>query len=203
MVNTTDTPTDRHHLAALRLLDIDLARRGEDTVELLPVRPHHEPLAKNPVHAPRNQHHDTDPPDDPAPRGRRHDGTIRTTGWLQLGSHPVSSGLWATLTGAIPGFALIHVCAWLALILPTAAYALWRVTTRRLLPASTAVNRDRRRADQLRPGTAVRLHGPIGPVGVITHLTRVADDRVLIGFDGGGTRLLPADAECHVVELRD
>lgn len=199
MVNTTDTPTDRHHLAALRLLDTHPAGRGEDTVELAPIRPHRASPAGNPA----RDHHDTDPPDDPAPRGRRRDGTIRTTGWLQLGPHPVSSGLWATLTGAIPGFTLIHACPWLALVLPAAAYALWRVTTRRLLPASTAVNRDRRRADRLRPGTAVRLHGPIGPVGVITRVTSAADDRVLIAFDGGGTRLLPADAECHVVELRD
>jgi hypothetical protein len=138
----------------------------------------------------------------PPPRGRQPDGTIRTTGWLQLGTWPISSGLWAALASAALGLALIDLYTWLPLILPAAAYATWFTATRWVRPASTAANLDRERAEDLQPGTAIRIYGPIGPVGIVDQVTPASNQQVLIRFTGGTQHFLPADARCHIVELR-
>ncbi|MGI8313131.1 hypothetical protein [Saccharopolyspora hattusasensis] len=146
-----------------------------------------------------------DSPNQPTtpPRGHQPDGTIRTTGWLQLGKIPISSGLWATLTGAALGLALIDLHAWLPLILPAAAFAAWFATTRWLRPASAATNVEQVNADELLPGDAIRIYGPIGPVGIVDQVTPANNQQVLVRFTGGTQRFLPEDARCHLVQLRN
>ncbi|MER7011796.1 hypothetical protein ABT324_10250 [Saccharopolyspora sp. NPDC000359] len=147
---------------------------------------------------------DFDFPDElpPPPRGQRPDGTIRTTGWLQLGRHPISSGVWAALAGAASGFALIDLATWLPAALPALTCTAWYATTRWLRPTSPAVNRERVRADELLPGDPIRLHGPIGPVGIVEQVTPDTQQHVRIRFTGGTHQTLPADTRCHVVHLR-
>lgn len=143
-------------------------------------------------------------PDQPTtpPRGHQPDGTIRTTGWLQLGTFPISSGLWAALTGAALGLALIDLHTWLPLILPAAAFAAWFATTRWLRPASAATNVEQVHADELLPGDAVRIYGPIGPVGIVDQVTPANNQQVLVRFSGGTQRFLPEATRCHLVQLR-
>ncbi|MCI2416551.1 hypothetical protein MOQ72_03875 [Saccharopolyspora sp. K220] len=191
-------PTDNPSLAA--------------TIEIPPVRPDNtarEPLGKITPESTRDDLSDTDEtyfdfPGEPAPppRGQQLDGTVRTTGWLQLGRWPISSGLWAALAGAALGLALIDLNTWLPLILPAAAYAAWFGTVRWLRPASSATNINRVRADELHPGDPVRIYGPIGPVGIVDQVTPASYRQVLIRFTGGTQRFLPADTRCHVVYLR-
>ncbi|CAM02867.1 hypothetical protein A8924_3987 [Saccharopolyspora erythraea NRRL 2338] len=136
-------------------------------------------------------------------RGQRRDGIIRTTGWLQIGGRMVSSGLWALLAGLALGLALLPVSPWFAAALPLAFYLVWRVSTRWIWPATRAVNRGRAPAEELLPGTAVRLHGPIGPVGIVERVQPARRDRVRIDYEGGTRRVVPAGTRCHLVELRD
>ncbi|GAA4616579.1 hypothetical protein [Saccharopolyspora hordei] len=164
-----------------------------------------EPLGKTAAETTRlDDTDDFDFPDEPAPqpRGQRPDGTIRTTGWLQLGRTPISSAWWAALAGAAPGLALIDHAAWLPIALPALTCTAWYATTRWLRPASPAVNRERLRADELLPGDAIRLHGPIGPVGIVEQVTPSTDDHVVVHFTGGTRQTRRADATCHLVRLR-
>ncbi|MGP4018903.1 hypothetical protein [Saccharopolyspora sp. 5N708] len=196
-------PTDNPSLAAT----IEMAPLR--TTELGPTDIAREPLAKI---TPETTRDDLDEPDEhyfdfpgqlpPPPRGRQPDGTIRTTGWLQLGPWPISSGLWAALTGAALGLALIDLQTWLPVILAATAYATWFTTTRWLRPASSAANVGRVRAEDLHPDTPVRIYGPIGPVGIVDQVTPASYQQVLVRFTGGTQRFLPADTRCHVVELR-
>ncbi|QUH02951.1 hypothetical protein HUO13_20915 [Saccharopolyspora erythraea] len=136
-------------------------------------------------------------------RGQRRDGIIRTTGWLQIGGRMISSGLWALLAGLALGLALLPVSPWAVAALPLAFYLAWRVSTRWIWPATRAVNRGRAPAEELLPGTAVRLHGPIGPVGIVERVRPARRDRVRIDYEGGTRRIVPAGTRCHLVELRD
>lgn len=175
---------------------------AEVTTEIAAISDAREPLGKTAPETTR----DTDQfdfPDEPPPppRGQRPDGTIRTTGWLQLGRRPISSGLWAALAGAAPGLALTDLAPWLPVALPVLTCTAWYATTRWLRPASPAVNRERVRADELLPGDPVRIYGPIGPVGIVEQATP-SGDQVLVRFTGGTQRFLPADARCHVAHLR-
>lgn len=139
----------------------------------------------------------------PRARGTRRDGTVRTTGWLQLGRWPVSSGWWALLGGLAAGLVLSGLTPWAVPALALAGWVCWRVATRWVWPSSTAVNVDRVPAEDLEPGTEVRLFGPIGPVGVVDQVTPTRYDQVLVRFTGGTQRFLPTGTGCHVVELRD
>lgn len=165
-----------------------------------------EPLGKLHSATTRDELVDPDERDHPTPdlttraRGTRRDGTIRTTGWLQIGTHPISSGLWAALAGAAAGFAAPTSSPWPALVLAALAWFAWFATTRWLRPASPARNRERLPAEQLQPDTPIRIHGPIGPVGVVDETTRTGQ-HVHIRFIGGTQRTTTADATCHVVEL--
>lgn len=166
-----------------------------------------EPLGKLHSATTRDELVDPDDPGErPTPdltthaRGTRDDGTIRTTGWLHIGTQPVSSGLWAILAGAAAGFALPTSSMWPALLLAALAWCAWFATTRWWRPASPARNRERLPADQLQPDTPIRIHGPIGPVGVVDETTRDGE-QVHIRFIGGTHRTTTADATCHVVEL--
>lgn len=179
--------------------------------ELTPIREQalhgHETLAKTtPAHSQRRDvGEDLDFPDQPPPtppRGTQADGTIRTTGWLQIGPLAISSGLWAALGGLATGLALTWLWAWLPLVLAVAGLLGWWVWTRTLRPASRAINLRRAPAANLRPGTPVRLYGAIGPVGIVETVTDDAE-QVTVTFTNGHQRHLRPHRECHLVDILD
>ncbi|SMC54887.1 hypothetical protein [Lentzea albidocapillata] len=141
------------------------------------------------------------------PRGLTAEGWVRTTGWLQVGDHPVSSVLLAALAGLL--WALVGAAA-LVTEFPVAAGVLtlttpvlfgvsWWLFTTRLRPASTARNVDTCRADELEPGDTIRLHGSIGPIGEVAEVA--LDDDVRVVLYGGGRRTWARDDVVHLAEL--
>ncbi|SFS81535.1 hypothetical protein [Saccharopolyspora flava] len=190
------------------LADRETLVRGE----LTPIRDEalhgHETLVKiTPEHSRRRDvGEDLDFPDQAPPtppRGTLADGTIRTTGWLQIGPLAISSGLWATLAGAATGLALTRVWAWLPLVLAVTGLACWWLWVRRWRPASRATNLRRVPAARLRPGTPLRLHGAIGPVAVVESVTPDGPERVTVTFTSGHRHHLRTGRRCHVVEILD
>ena len=190
------------------LADRETLVRGE----LTPIREQalhgHETLAK--LTLPHSQRRDVgedlDFPDQAPPtppRGLSDDGTIRTTGWLQLGPLVISSGFWAALTGLAVGLALTWWWVWLPLVLAVAGPAGWWAWTRKLRPASRATNLRRVPATNLTPGTPIRLYGAIGPVAVVDTLTDDDGDQVTVTFTSGHQRSLPPHRTCRVVEVLD
>ncbi|SDJ53517.1 hypothetical protein SAMN04488074_102311 [Lentzea albidocapillata subsp. violacea] len=142
------------------------------------------------------------------PRGLTAEGWVRTTGWLQVGDHPVSSVLLAALAGLL--WALVGAAA-LVTEFPVAAGVLtlttpvffgvsWWLFTTRLRPASTARNVDTCRADELEPGDTVRLHGSIGPIGQVVEVA-LGDDDARVVLHGGGQRTWARDDVVHLAEL--
>lgn len=180
--------------------------------ELTPIREQalhgHETLAKiTPPHSQRRDvGEDLDFPDEAPPtppRGLGDDGTIRTTGWLQLGPLVISSGFWATLTGLAAGLALLWWWAWLPLVLAVAGGLGWWVWTRKLRPASRATNLRRVPAANLHPGLPIRLYGAIGPVAIVDAVTGDDSDHVTVTFTNGHQHHLHPRRTCHVVEVLD
>ncbi|GLY47731.1 hypothetical protein [Lentzea sp. NBRC 102530] len=145
--------------------------------------------------------------DGAAPRGLTPGGWVRTTGWLQVGHHPVSSVLVAALVGllgaVVVAAALVRThpvaAGVLVLLTPVACGGAWWVFTTRLKPASPARNVGTVPANELSPGDHVRLHGSIGPVGQVVAV--VAGEEVQVDFRGGIRRTWPGDRAVHVVQL--
>lgn len=148
--------------------------------------------------------------DEPSPRGLLDDGLVRTTGWVQLGDRPVSSGAVVALIclphAVLLGIALGHTSSLAALLtvvlLPLIGSGIWFVVNA-LLPASKARNVEVRRAGDLTVGLPVRLYGSIGVVGLIRAVAADSEDVVEIRFAGGTTRTWAVDRRVHVVELLD
>jgi hypothetical protein len=145
----------------------------------------------------------------PPPNGLLDDGLVRTTGWLQLGARPISSGIVAALVclphAVVVALALMPASPIAALLttvlLPLVGAGVW-LLAHTLVPASRARNVEVLPAGELTAGLAVRLHGSIGVVGRIRS-TSVADGRVDIAFQGGTTWTWAADHPVQVVELLD
>lgn len=135
-------------------------------------------------------------------RGLRPDGTIRTTGWLQIGTVVVSSGVWAALLGLTAACLLFPHQPLLSSIVAVCGWTLWKVTTVWIRPASTAINRDTVAAADLTPGACLRIYGPIGPVGVLHGISSGRRGRVRLHFGRDTYRYVPADTPCHRVEIR-
>jgi hypothetical protein len=141
------------------------------------------------------------------PRGLTEGGWVRTTGWLQVGDHPVSSALLAALAGllwALAG-AAVSVRAFpvsagaLVLVVPVLCGVFWWFFTSRVKPASSARNVGTKHADELAAGDLVRLYGSIGPVAQVAEV-RVADE-VGVTFQGDARQSWPRDRVVHVAEL--
>ena len=149
--------------------------------------------------------------DGPSARGLLDDGLVRTTGWLELGVHVVSSEVVCALVfllhGLVIAIAIVSANPVLAglivLAAPLCGWAVWRLLTVRLLPASRARNTGMVEARQLVPGEWVRLHGSAGPAGQVATVTSGGDGNLAVRFAGGHWRDWPADHRLHVVELLD
>ncbi|AHI01924.1 hypothetical protein GCM10010174_86010 [Kutzneria viridogrisea] len=120
------------------------------------------------------------------PIGLLPDGTVRTTGWVQLWRLPVSSGLWALLAGfwlTLPiGLNGISLAPLIGAVL---GYALWRMWTLLLRPSSRAVNLGLVPASELAGGELVRVYGSAGPVGQVAAVAANATGTVLVRLVGG------------------
>jgi hypothetical protein len=135
------------------------------------------------------------------PHGRRPNGLVRTTGWLQIGRTPISSGLWATLAGFF--LTIPFGSPWLPFLAAALGFAGWKVWIRRLRPASRAVNLDPKPVTELEPGEWVRLYGSAGPVGEVEALQLDHGGRLRVWLYGGQELATRSDRWVRPVELRD
>ncbi|MGI5499029.1 hypothetical protein [Lentzea sp. CA-135723] len=141
------------------------------------------------------------------PRGLTPGGWVRTTGWLQVGHHPVSSALLAAVAGLLAAVVLAAAlvraqpvaAGVLVLVTPVVCGGAWWLFTTRLKPASPARNVGTSPANELAAGEHVRLYGSIGPVGQVAAVT-VGED-VEVDFHGGARQTWPADRTVHLVRL--
>lgn len=141
------------------------------------------------------------------PRGLTKDGWVRTTGWLQIGDHPVNSAhiaavvglLWSSVGAAVLVRTMPVAAGVLVLTAPALCGVSWWLLISRLRPASAARNVETTHAEELSPGDLVRLYGSIGPVGQVTEVT-VGDD-VRVTFDGGTQRSWNTGQVVHIAEV--
>lgn len=141
------------------------------------------------------------------PRGLTKAGWVRTTGWLQVGDHPVHSAYVAALAGllwSLVGAAVLVrtqpvVAGVLVVAVPALCGGAWWLFTAFLRPASSARNIETKHAHELEPGDLVRLCGSIGPIGQVTEVA--SGDEVRVVLHGGGRRTWPRHQEVHVAEL--
>ncbi|GGU27630.1 hypothetical protein [Lentzea flava] len=153
----------------------------------------------------------TDPPPSldhgKPPRGLTKAGWIRTTGWLQVGDHPVHSAhvatvvglLWSLVVAAVLVTAFPVVAGVLVLTVPVLCGGFWWLFTTFLRPSSLARNVGTKQADSLSPGDLVRLYGSIGPIAQVTEVALGSDVRVT--FHGGSHRSWARDQVVHLAEL--
>lgn len=141
------------------------------------------------------------------PRGLTPDGWVRTTGWLQFGSRPVSSSLVAAVVGllgaVIVAAALMRtapvVAGILVLTVPVVCGGAWWLFVARLKPASPARNVGTKHAEELMPGDNVRLLGSIGPVGQVAAVT--FGEEVGVYFRGGAHESWPRRRTVQLAQL--
>ncbi|GAB2813101.1 hypothetical protein [Lentzea nigeriaca] len=153
----------------------------------------------------------TDPPPSLAhgkpPRGLTKAGWVRTTGWLQVGDHPVHSAhvaalvglLWSLVGASLLVSAFPVVAGILVLTVPVLCGGSWWLFTAFMKPSSVARNLGTKHADELSPGDLVRLYGSIGPIGQVTAVA--SSDDVRVTFHGGWHRSWPRDRMVHTAEL--
>jgi hypothetical protein len=141
------------------------------------------------------------------PRGLTEAGWVRTTGWLQVGDHPVHSASVAALTGllwSLAGAAVLVgkapvVAGVLVLGTPLLFGGSWWLYTAYVKPASLARNIERKHAHELEPGDLVRLCGSIGPIAQVAEVASGDDVRVV--YHGGGRQTWPRHQVVHIAEL--
>ncbi len=144
------------------------------------------------------------------PRGLLADGLVRTTGWLQFGAQPISTGLVTAIIGLLVGV-LVAIALWsvgpavsaLALLLfPGAGYGAWWLLSR-LRPASVARDLDVVPVTDLRTNDWIRAYGSIGPVAQVASVAPAADGTAVIRYFGGTTVTWPLDHQVRRVELSE
>ncbi len=140
-------------------------------------------------------------PDGRTPRGLRPNGMVRTTGFVQVGRAPVSSGVWPAL--AVGLVALPFGPPWLPVPCAAAGFLLWEVWIRYVQPCSRAVNLDSVPAVELRADDWFRPYGGIGPAGQVARTRVDPDDLVHVTLRGGRELTLSPDFQVRRVRLRD
>jgi len=147
--------------------------------------------------------------DGTSPRGLQETGLVRTTGWLQFGSRPVSSAFLAALAAFPVAAALVAalvttvpVVGILIALLPTLCYGGWRLLTTRLRPASAARDIGTAEVDDVAEGSWIRLHGTIGPVAQVASAS-AESGLVELTFVGGVSRSWPSGHRLHLAEVLD
>lgn len=140
-------------------------------------------------------------PDGGTPRGLCPNGMVRTTGWLQIGKVPISSGVWATLAGFFltAPFGL----AWLPLLSAALGFAGWKAWTLYVQPSSRAVNLDSAPVSELLPGEWFRLYGSAGPVGEVEAMRLDQGGWLHVWLTGGRELTLAPDYQVRRVRLRN
>lgn len=141
------------------------------------------------------------------PRGLTTGGWVRTTGWLQVGDHVVSSAHVAAVVGLLcaPAGAVVLastapvVGGVLVIVIPVLFGVSWWCFTTWVRPASKVRNTGTKQAGDLSPGDLVRLYGSIGPVGQVVEVT--PGEEVRVTFHGGGHESWARGQIVHVVEL--
>ncbi|MFC0541820.1 hypothetical protein [Kutzneria chonburiensis] len=148
--------------------------------------------------------------DGTSPRGLQPTGLVRTTGWLQIGSRPVSSAFLAALAAFPVAAALVAalmttvpVVGLLIVLLPTLCYGGWRLLTIRVRPASAARDLGTAEVDDVAEGSWIRLHGAIGPVAQVASTSADESALVEVTFVGGGSRSWPSGHRLHLAEVLD
>jgi hypothetical protein len=142
-------------------------------------------------------------PDGGTPRGLRADGTVRTTGWVQLAKIPISSGLWAVLLGFLVGIMLVPALPWLPFAGALGGYLFWKLHTTKLRPASKAVNTRKSTAREVVAGELIRLYGTAGPVGRVAAIAADAEGRVRLRLAGGHEFMRAPTQRMWRVDLRN
>ncbi|MFI9382982.1 hypothetical protein [Kutzneria sp. NPDC052558] len=140
-------------------------------------------------------------PDGRTPRGLRADGMVRTTGFVQVGRVPISSGVWPALAGLLA--ALPFGPSWLPIACAAAGFALWEVWTRYVQPCSWAVNLDSAAASELRAGDWFRPYGGIGPAAQVARAQPAPGDLLHVALRGGRELTLSPDYRVRRVRLRN
>lgn len=138
------------------------------------------------------------------PHGLCPNGTVRTTGWLQIGYRPISSGLWAVLGGFFLTLPLARgPLLWLPFVCALAGYALWKMFTMVVHPCSRAVNYSPCTAGELFAGQLIRLYGSAGPVGEIVEVEEDTEGWQHIWLFGGEELVFEPTHRVWRVELRN
>jgi hypothetical protein len=141
-------------------------------------------------------------PDGIAPRGLRPDGTVRTTGWAQLGNVPIPTGFLAALAAFSAAVPLVSMAPLVPVVAPPIGYLAWKLGTRRR-PASQAVNTRRVPIAELTAGQQVRLYGTAGPVGEVSAVTPGAGGQLRVRMAGGLEILRRPEQHMWQVDLRN
>jgi hypothetical protein len=140
-------------------------------------------------------------PDGSMPRGLCPNGIVRTTGWLQIGRTPISSGLWVVLAGLF--LTIPFGLPWLPFLTAALGFAGWKVWTLRVRPASRAVNLESKPVAELLPGEWFRLYGTAGPVGEVEALQLDPSGWLRVWLHGGRELTLAPGYPVRRVELRN
>lgn len=136
-----------------------------------------------------------------APRGLLPDGTVRTTGWGQFGSMPVSTGVMAALAAFSAAVPLASMAPLIPVVAPPIGYLAWRLGAK-WRPASQAVNTRRVPTAALTAGQLIRLYGTAGPVGEVSTVTADETGRLKVRMVGGLELLRRPDQQIWQVDLR-
>ena len=140
-------------------------------------------------------------PDGSMPRGLCANGTVRTTGWLQIGRTPISSGLWVVLAGFF--LTIPFGVPWLPFLCGARGFAGWKRWTLRLRPSSRAVNLEAKPVAELLPGEWFRLYGSAGPVAEVEALQLDSAGWLHVWLRGGRELTLAPDYRVQRVDLRN
>ncbi|KAA2254958.1 hypothetical protein F0L68_29750 [Solihabitans fulvus] len=141
--------------------------------------------------------------DGSTPRGLCQNGIIRTTGWLQIGSWAVSSGLWAALAGFFLFLPISYDLPWVSWLFAAVGFGVWKYYTTGLRPCSRAVNLAPCAAPELLPGQHFRLYGSAGPVGEVEMFELQPDGWTRIWLTGGEQLVLAPERQVWPVRLRN